>query len=87
MLGTIGHVIWYPSKTYPSYPFLYSILHTFQIVCTFNRENPLGLEETMAKRYADLVRDLWSGKHKSIVPLKFQEALRIALSKQTEHSH
>jgi len=38
----------------------------------FFRENPLGLKGTMAKRYAELIRDLWSGKYKSIVPLKFR---------------
>ncbi|XP_065891186.1 ubiquitin carboxyl-terminal hydrolase 32-like isoform X2 [Dysidea avara] len=37
-----------------------------------NKENPLGLKGTMAKRYAELIRDLWSGKYKSIVPLKFR---------------
>ena len=26
----------------------------------------------MAKRYGELVQDLWSGNHKSIIPLKFR---------------
>ena len=42
------------------------------LCCHFVRENPLGLKGTMAKRYAELIRDLWSGKYKSIVPLKFR---------------
>ena len=51
------------------YLFDYGCIH---VTDRFNRENPLGLKGTMAKRYAELIRDLWSGKYKSIVPLKFR---------------
>lgn len=36
------------------------------------RDNPLGMQGTMAKRYGELIHDLWSGNAKSITPLKFR---------------
>ena len=33
----------------------------------------------MAKRYADLVQDLWSGHSKSITPLKFRVSVPLLL--------
>ena len=36
------------------------------------RDNPLGMGGVIAKRYAELIQDLWSGHSKSITPLKFR---------------
>lgn len=36
------------------------------------RQNPLGTGGVLAKRYSDLVHDLWDGHSKSITPLKFR---------------
>ena len=36
------------------------------------RDNPLGMGGVMAKRYGELVQDLWNGHSKSITPLKFR---------------
>lgn len=36
------------------------------------RENPLGMGGVMAKRYGELVHDLWNGSSKSVTPLKFR---------------
>jgi len=37
-----------------------------------NKENPLGMGGVMAKRYGELLHDLWNGSSKSITPLKFR---------------
>lgn len=37
-----------------------------------NRSNPLGMKGHIAKRYGDLVHDLWSGSSKTIAPLKLR---------------
>lgn len=36
------------------------------------RENPLGMQGVMAKRYGELIHELWNGSSKSITPLKFR---------------
>ena len=38
----------------------------------YYRDNPLGMGGVMAKRYGELVDDLWTGNAKSITPLKFR---------------
>ena len=40
--------------------------------CINYRDNPLGMGGVMAKRYGELVQDLWNGHSKSITPLKFR---------------
>jgi ubiquitin carboxyl-terminal hydrolase 6/32 len=42
--------------------------YTYEI----NKQNPLGTKGAIAKRYGDLVQDLWSGQNKSIVPWRFR---------------
>jgi ubiquitin carboxyl-terminal hydrolase 6/32 len=37
-----------------------------------NKDNPLGMRGDIAKRYGDLVGELWKGTSKSIVPLRFR---------------
>ena len=37
-----------------------------------SRNNPLGMGGDMAKRYGDLVCELWKGTSRSIVPLRFR---------------
>lgn len=36
------------------------------------RDNPLGMQGVMAKRYGELIHELWNGSSKSITPLKFR---------------
>ena len=37
-----------------------------------NRSNPLGMKGQIAKRYGDLVRDMWSGQNRTIAPIKLR---------------
>lgn len=37
-----------------------------------NRNNPLGMKGHIAKRYGDLIQDIWSGTAKTIAPLKLR---------------
>ena len=37
-----------------------------------NRSNPLGMKGHIAKRYGDLVRDMWSGQNRTIAPIKLR---------------
>ena len=37
-----------------------------------NRTNPLGMKGHIAKRYGDLVRDMWSGDTRTIAPIKLR---------------
>lgn len=37
-----------------------------------NRTNPLGMKGHIAKRYGDLIQDIWSGTAKTIAPLKLR---------------
>jgi len=37
-----------------------------------NRTNPLGMKGHIAKRFGDLVRDIWSGESKTIAPIKLR---------------
>lgn len=41
----------------------------------------------MAKRYSDLINDLWSGNSKSITPLKFRVSLSLQVSIETDDDH
>ena len=40
-----------------------------------NKINPLGTKGVLAKRYGELVHDLWSGNNRAIAPLKFKWTL------------
>ena len=46
------------------------------LVCV-PRSNPLGMGGDMAKRYGDLVCELWKGTSKSIVPLRFRVSVSV----------
>jgi Ubiquitin C-terminal hydrolase len=37
-----------------------------------NRTNPLGMKGHIAKRYGDLMNEIWSGTAKTIAPLKLR---------------
>ena len=39
------------------------------------RTNPLGLKGVLAKRYGELVHDLWNGGYRSIAPVKLRVCL------------
>ena len=38
----------------------------------FDRTNPLGMKGHIAKRYGDLIQEIWSGSAKTIAPLKLR---------------
>lgn len=56
------------SNTQPLTLYFINNKHLFE----FNRTNPLSMKGHMAKRYGDLVRDLWSGTSKTIAPVKLR---------------
>eukprot|EP00795_Rhopilema_esculentum_P015115 gene15115-6296_t len=56
------------SNTYPLTMYFLGKLHLFEL----NRTNPLGLKGILAKRYGDLVYDLWNGLYRSIAPVKLR---------------
>ena len=37
-----------------------------------NRSNPLGMKGHIAKRYGDLVRDIWTGDNRTVAPIKLR---------------
>ncbi|XP_068086711.1 ubiquitin carboxyl-terminal hydrolase 32 [Anabrus simplex] len=43
-------------------------MHLYEL----NRTNPLGMKGHIAKRYGDLIHDIWSGTAKTIAPLKLR---------------
>ncbi|XP_046979817.1 ubiquitin carboxyl-terminal hydrolase 32 [Schistocerca americana] len=45
-----------------------SNMHLYEL----NRANPLGMKGHIAKRYGDLIHDIWSGTAKTIAPLKLR---------------
>eukprot|EP00800_Vazella_pourtalesii_P019812 TRINITY_DN687_c0_g1_i4.p1 TRINITY_DN687_c0_g1~~TRINITY_DN687_c0_g1_i4.p1 ORF type:complete len:1290 (+),score=322.70 TRINITY_DN687_c0_g1_i4:294-4163(+) len=40
-----------------------------------NKINPLGTKGVLAKRYGELVHDLWSGNNRTVAPIKFKWTL------------
>ena len=53
--------------------FLYTYNISICMLCF--RTNPLGMKGHIAKRYGDLVRELWAGNAKSVAPLKLRVRL------------
>ena len=43
----------------------------------FYRTNPLGMKGHIAKRYGELIKDLWAGNAKSIAPLKLRVSILV----------
>lgn len=63
--------------------YLIVYVHVSRDACLcVSRKNPLGMGGDMAKRYGDLVCELWKGTSKSIVPLRF----RVSVSVRTVYS-
>jgi len=56
------------SNTYPLSLYFLKKIHLFEL----NRTNPLGLKGLLAKRYGELVHDLWNGVYRSIAPVKLR---------------
>ncbi|XP_022251040.1 ubiquitin carboxyl-terminal hydrolase 32-like [Limulus polyphemus] len=56
------------SNTQPLTLYFINNKHLFEL----NRTNPLSMKGHMAKRYGDLVRDLWSGTSRTIAPVKLR---------------
>lgn len=50
-------------------------------LCELNSSNPLGTKGQVARRYAELCRELWAGSTRSVAPLK----LRWCVSKHAPH--
>ncbi|CAN7937582.1 unnamed protein product [Ixodes hexagonus] len=56
------------SNTRPLTQYFIGEKHLYEL----NRSNPLGMKGHIAKRYGDLVHDLWSGTSKTVAPLKLR---------------
>uniref|UniRef100_A0A2R5LJ75 Ubiquitin carboxyl-terminal hydrolase 32 n=1 Tax=Ornithodoros turicata TaxID=34597 RepID=A0A2R5LJ75_9ACAR len=56
------------SNTRPLTQYFINQKHLYEL----NRSNPLGMKGHIAKRYGDLVHDLWSGTSKTVAPLKLR---------------
>lgn len=56
------------SNTKPLTQYFTSKLFTYEL----NKTNPLGMKGYLAKRYGDLVVDLWNGMYRSIAPVKLR---------------
>ncbi|EEC09881.1 ubiquitin specific protease, putative [Ixodes scapularis] len=56
------------SNTRPLTQYFIGEKHLYEL----NRLNPLGMKGHIAKRYGDLVHDLWSGTSKTVAPLKLR---------------
>lgn len=50
-------------------------------LCELNSSNPLGTKGQVARRYAELCRELWAGSTRSVAPLK----LRWCVTKHAPH--
>ena len=50
-------------------PYFY---HANFTLFVFDRTNPLGMKGHIAKRYGELIKDLWAGNAKSVAPLKLR---------------
>ncbi|XP_045466873.1 ubiquitin carboxyl-terminal hydrolase 32 isoform X2 [Harmonia axyridis] len=50
-------------------------------LCELNSTNPLGTKGMVARRYAELCRELWAGSTRSVAPLK----LRYCVTKHAPH--
>jgi ubiquitin carboxyl-terminal hydrolase 6/32 len=56
------------SNTQPLTQYFMRSYHLYDL----NKTNPLGLHGRIAKRYGDLVQDLWGGESWNIAPLKMR---------------
>jgi len=56
------------SNTKPLTEYFCSKLFLYEL----NKTNPLGMKGLLAKRYGDLVTDLWNGIYRSIAPVKLR---------------
>ncbi|XP_031572210.1 ubiquitin carboxyl-terminal hydrolase 32-like [Actinia tenebrosa] len=56
------------SNTQPLTQYFINRCHYYEL----NRANPLGMKGHIARRYGDLVEDLWSGSSRSLAPLKLR---------------
>uniref|UniRef100_A0A0K2TYK3 Ubiquitin carboxyl-terminal hydrolase 48 n=1 Tax=Lepeophtheirus salmonis TaxID=72036 RepID=A0A0K2TYK3_LEPSM len=59
------------------YKYFNNNCHLFEL----NRTNPLGMKGHIAKRFGDLVRDMWSGEARTIAPIK----LRWTIGRYRQH--
>ena len=42
-----------------------------------NFTNPLGMKGEIAEAYADVIKQMWSGRHYSVVPRLFKVVIRV----------
>lgn len=63
------------SNTRPLTLYFTNKKHLYEI----NRTNPLGMKGHIAKRYGDLITDIWCGNVKTIAPLKLRVCAAITL--------
>ncbi|GAV01668.1 hypothetical protein RvY_12345-2 [Ramazzottius varieornatus] len=54
------------------------LTHYFQtqrFISELNRRNPIGYGGAIAERYAELINQLWSGKYRTVAPLKLRQLI------------
>jgi len=56
------------SNTRPLTQYFNNNMHLYEL----NRTNPLGMKGNIAKKYGELIHDMWSGTAKTIPPLKLR---------------
>jgi ubiquitin carboxyl-terminal hydrolase 6/32 len=56
------------SNTRPLTQYFINNMHLYEL----NRTNPLGMKGNIAKKYGELIHDMWSGTAKTIPPLKLR---------------
>lgn len=49
-----------------------------------NEDNPLGMKGEIAKAYAELIKQLWSGKYSYVTPRPFKVRMELDVSTFTE---
>lgn len=63
------------SNTRPLTHYFSKKMHMYEL----NRTNPLGMKGHIAKRYGDLITDIWSGTAKTIAPFKLRVSSQYSL--------
>jgi len=66
------------SNTRPLTNYFMKRMHMFEL----NRTNPLGMKGHIAKRYGDLITDIWSGSVKTIAPIKLRVCTIVSIQYQ-----
>ncbi|CAG0918046.1 unnamed protein product [Notodromas monacha] len=59
------------SNTPPLTKYFLQDMHLYEL----NRTNPLGMKGHVAKRYGDLIKEIWNGSSKTLAPIKLKTTI------------